>query len=51
MSNLMVCLALAAQATPATMPPDSWLKIPDSRMRSVAPVTSGTTSPPKKRRS
>jgi len=39
MSGILIAgLALAAQTTPGTMPADSWLSVPNTPMRSVAPV-------------
>ena len=39
MSGILIAgLALAAQTTPATMPADSWLSAPDTRMDGVTPA-------------
>ena len=38
-SGITLCLvAMLAQATPASMPADSWMTAPNSKMRSVAPT-------------
>ena len=38
MSGVILCLAMAVQTTPSSMPPDSWMAAPNSKMRSVAPT-------------
>ncbi|HVE41723.1 MAG TPA: hypothetical protein VNM14_17660 [Planctomycetota bacterium] len=37
-SGMILCLLMAAQTSPSSMPADSWMAVPNSAMRSVAPT-------------